>query len=138
MAEVPVRPRKPQRRRRNEKQKSALRLGNSIVVVAFISGLLLSLFYIPWRVSLDFNYNDAVVITEKAVDAVPSKQLIYVKDLENVSNLESSVILVDLRDDWHRLEEILALQIPMILTGVSPYTVSELASILDNHFAYTG
>ncbi|PNE22609.1 hypothetical protein V511_06560 [Mesotoga sp. Brook.08.YT.4.2.5.1] len=98
----------------------------------------MSLFYIPWRVSLDFNYNDAVVITEKAVDAVPSKQLIYVEDLENVSNLESSVILVDLRDDWHRLEEILALQIPMILTGVSPYTVSELASILDNHFAYTG
>jgi len=138
LAEVPVRPKKPRRRRRNEKQKSVISLGNGIVVIVFVVGLLLSLLYIPWRFSLDSNYNRAAIVTEKKVDGIPSKQLIYVSDLEGISELDSSVVFVDLRDDWNRLEEILDLRVPVILTGVSPYPVSELASILDIHCAYTG
>jgi len=98
----------------------------------------LSLLYIPWRVALDSNYNGAALITEKAVEGIPSKQLVYVKEIETATAVESSVVLVDLREDWFKLEEILELQIPVILTGVSPYTVSELASILDNYSAYAG
>ncbi|MBN2252410.1 MAG: hypothetical protein JW701_01840, partial [Kosmotogaceae bacterium] len=98
----------------------------------------MSLLYIPWRVALDSNYNSAALITEKAVEGIPSLQLVYVKEIETATALESSVVLVDLREDWFRLEEILGLQIPVILTGVSPYTVSELASILDSHSAYAG
>ncbi|MBN2219444.1 MAG: hypothetical protein JW697_04125 [Kosmotogaceae bacterium] len=101
-------------------------------------GLLLSLLYVPWRVSLDSNYNRAALVTEKKVDGIPSKQLIYVDDLAGIPELGSAVVFVDLRDDWNRLEEILGLQIPVILTGVSPYPISELASILDSHCAYTG
>ncbi|HQN60533.1 DUF5693 family protein [Mesotoga prima] len=138
MAEVPVRPKKPRRRRRNEKQKNVISLGNGIVIVVFVVGLLMSLLYIPWRVSLDSNYNRAALVTEKKVDGVPSKQLIYVDNLAEISELGSAVIFMDLRDDWNRLEEILDLQVPVILTGVSPYPVSELASILDSHCAYTG
>lgn len=88
---------------------------------------------------MDARYSKAVLITERPVPGVDSLELVYADEaLDTPLDLSSAVIFLDLKDHWSRLTEILQLQRPLVLTGISPYTSSELAKILDNHFAYTG
>ena len=102
-------------------------------------GIIIAILYIPWRFRFDEVYAKTTLVTESAVEGVDSLTLISAKDLKSRSSeLGVSVIFIDLKDHWSLLPEILPLQRPIILTGISPYTAAQLAEMLDSHSAYTG
>lgn len=140
MAAVPLKPRKSEkRRRRRDRSKVVKRLTGKFILLAALMGIIIAILYIPWRFRFDEVYAKTTLVTESAVEGVDSLTLISAKDLKSRSSeLGVSVIFIDLKDHWSLLPEILPLQRPIILTGISPYTAAQLAEMLDSHSAYTG
>jgi len=108
-------------------------------LLAALMGIMIAVLYIPWRFRFDRGYVKTALVTESTVEGVDSLRLIPANELKSrPSEIGISVIFVDLKDHWSLLPEILPLQRPIVLTGISPYTAVQLAEMLDSHSAYTG
>jgi hypothetical protein len=105
-------------------------------VLFIISGVVLSVLFIPWSINHDNIYNKAIIILDRPLENIDSF-LIKKNDYYSKTS-EKYIPIINLTEDWSDFEEIIQNNYTVILTGVAPFFPEELANLLDKYQIYTG